>query len=520
MKQRALNLLFFLNYILLILYMCWLADHSARLNIESVPPLLIVSLMLIDISYISACNIRSNNVLSLFCGVLALDGWYMLLLLDTRKLARFVFMAVSPVMWHVFIRFILLFFFQGDGYKYRKTVNTILLTACIAALTGLFISDKVFAGLYAVQWLVNVCCMVFLAVCHRKRIAFVLKSEWKNFAASAVVVSIFFLAYYFATAGISNHISNFGIYLPVLLFFISVHGILLKEHNGLPLSTIFSRKQMVLMICPIVAISGAAVFSLGGGYTELLISVNILFLVIYICNIVLARNLKNGTSSIARESGYHAALRQLQQKEILKSDFANFLHDDVLQDLLAVKNMMNKAHRPEIQDMILETLDGLNIHIRQQMQDYHPVILKKLTAKENYRNLIEAVTLSFPQKNISVSFDCPDSLFLVEPYPVLIYRLLKELLTNVYKHSNGNRAWITLSQERGMIELSVSDNGTAGLENINSSNEKEHKGLASIKEQVGRIGGTITFSDNMPGGIRVQITIPMKGDVSYQYFIS
>ncbi len=181
---------------------------------------------------------------------------------------------------------------------------------------------------------------------------------------------------------------------------------------------------------------------------------------------------------------------------------------------------MNKAHRPDIQDMIIETLDGLNTHIRQQMQDYHPIILKNLTEKENYQNLIEAVTLSFPYRNIAVSFDCPDSLFLVEPYNVLVYRLLKELLMNVYKHSDGNRAWITLSQEKGMIELCVSDNGTAILENIISSDETAHKGIASMREQVSRIGGAISFSNNIPSGIHVQIVIPMKGDVSYQYFIS
>ena len=90
----------------------------------------------------------------------------------------------------------------------------------------------------------------------------------------------------------------------------------------------------------------------------------------------------------------------------------------------------------------------------------------------------------------------------------------------MYKHSGGSRAWITLLQEKGIIELTVSDNGTAVLKNVISSDGKTHKGIASIKEQINRIGGTISFSDNIPGGIRVQIVIPMKGDVSYQYFIS
>lgn len=76
MKYTAINLLFLVNHILLIIYMSWQASNSAQLGIESVTPLLIVSLLLIDITYISSCNIRGNKVISLFCGVLALDCWY------------------------------------------------------------------------------------------------------------------------------------------------------------------------------------------------------------------------------------------------------------------------------------------------------------------------------------------------------------------------------------------------------------------------------------------------------------
>ena len=45
---------------------------------------------------------------------------------------------------------------------------------------------------------------------------------------------------------------------------------------------------------------------------------------------------------IIKESKYHVALQQLQREEQLNLEFANFLHDDILQDLLSVKNMMKK----------------------------------------------------------------------------------------------------------------------------------------------------------------------------------
>lgn len=519
MKNTAIKLIFWLNYVLLILYMSW-HTNEGQTGIESTIPLLISSLMLIDITYISSCNIRENKVISLFCGLLALDSWYVLLSFEGDMIENFVFIALSPIIWYVSIRFILMFLFQGSGYKFRKTTNVIMLITCIGSLIGVGISDRAFACLYGLQFLINWLCFLFVVIYHWKRIAFALKSERKCILFSVGSITIAFLVYYFATMNLHNHLSNFGIYLPVLMFCMSVHGIVLKGHNSYPLSTVFNKSQTALIICSSLVTIGLIVLLTGGSNKDLFIAVNTLFSFIYICNIILGLNLKQGGSKIIKESKYNEALQQLKKEELLKTEFANFLHDDVLQDLLSVKNMVTKAHRPDIQDIIIETLDNLNTHIREQMQDYHPVILKNLTAKENYQNLIESISQSFPQRNILVSFDCTNDLFLVEPYNVLIYRLLKELLSNVFKHSNGNRAWVMLTQENSIIELSVSDDGNAVPDIIIAADKEKHKGIASITEQVNKMDGSIIISENTPHGICIQITMPMKGDASYQYFVS
>lgn len=120
---------------------------------------------------------------------------------------------------------------------------------------------------------------------------------------------------------------------------------------------------------------------------------------------------------------------------------------------------MPKTYRPDIQDLVMETLKSLDRNIRRQIQDYHPVILKKLTIKENYQNLMDAVSQSFPQRNIEILFECSDTLFIVTPYDILLYRQIKELLTNVYKHSDGSRVQITLALENSVVKLCVADNG-------------------------------------------------------------
>ena len=162
----------------------------------------------------------------------------------------------------------------------------------------------------------------------------------------------------------------------------------------------------------------------------------------------------------------------------------------------------------------------MNTYIRERMQDYHPAMLPKLTMKNNYQSLLEYISQSFPHRNIRITFDCPDSLFLAAPYDIFIYRLLKEFVTNIYKHSEGEKAWITLTQDDGIIALCIRDNGTADAGVLLSADPSKHRGLALITERVNNMDGSVKITNNFPHGVCIQITLPMKGDVSYQYFIS
>ena len=73
MKGIVSKLLFLTNYLLIIFYMSWNINQK-QTAIGSGVPLLISCLMLIDVTYI-----RESKVMNLFCGLLALDSWYLLL---------------------------------------------------------------------------------------------------------------------------------------------------------------------------------------------------------------------------------------------------------------------------------------------------------------------------------------------------------------------------------------------------------------------------------------------------------
>lgn len=517
MKFCAANLLFLTNYILILLYMSRLLSFDRPAEIEYLLPLSLASLILMDIMYLGSCNLRGNKIIHMFLGLLALDCWYMLLAVDGGNTGNFLFYLLSPVIWYVSLLFVLMFLFQGRGYRFQKSVRALLTLACLAPLAGFFVSKRAFACMYGIQLLVNISCFLFVGIYHHRQVIFVLKSQWRYFSISAAVVVVLFSVYYFATHGIKNHISNFGIYLPVLLFCMSIHSIVFQEHQSIPLSTAFGRGQSSLILCFSLALTAAVTFFSGNGYGTFLIGINSLAVIFYLCNILRERDLKTGEHRAEKESQYHAALQQFLQEESLKSEFADFLHDEILQNLLSLKNLLGKAEKPEIQSLMSRTLENLNTHIRKEMQDYHPVFLKKLTPKENLSNLIEHVALSFPQRKLNCRFTCEPSLILPEPYNIMICRYLKELLTNVYKHSTGDTVSVTLTERNSVIYLKINDNGT-GEKNCEITGEGiRHKGIASIREQVHKMEGSFQINSG-PNGFCVEISMPMKGDVSYQYF--
>ena len=106
---------------------------------------------------------------------------------------------------------------------------------------------------------------------------------------------------------------------------------------------------------------------------------------------------------------------------------------------------------------------------------------------------------------------CDKDVFLVEPYNVLIYRMIKELVTNALKHSSATTIDVLLMQEDGRITLKVTDNGIGFKPFTYKSGS--HQGLASIGEQVSLLDGTTG------GGTAVVISMPMNGGDSYENFV-
>ena len=116
-----------------------------------------------------------------------------------------------------------------------------------------------------------------------------------------------------------------------------------------------------------------------------------------------------------------------------------------------------------------------------------------------------------------ICLDCDKDVFLVEPYNVLIYRMIKELVTNALKHSSATTIDVLLMQEDGRITLKVTDNGIGFKPFTYKSGS--HQGLASIGEQVSLLDGTMNIQPANGGGTAVVISMPMNEGDSYENFV-
>jgi signal transduction histidine kinase len=90
---------------------------------------------------------------------------------------------------------------------------------------------------------------------------------------------------------------------------------------------------------------------------------------------------------------------------------------------------------------------------------------------------------------------------------ILLFRAIRELLTNVIKHARASRARIAVQTTENQLSLEVADNGS-GFEAANLTAGSGF-GLFSIAERISNQGGKMEVTSTPGEGTRVNITLPL-----------
>lgn len=516
-KYMILQGLMILNQLLLIAFLCVMNTIGATIPAENIVHIVLLTFLFWDGYYISSKNIKGNPVLSQFAILLILFGWHFgLSLFGSYSLADTASVVILPICLYQLMNFVQAFLFQGANYKGRRIILSGTAILCFTATLSFFINRESFYILYNIQFLVSFAWCIAISVIHRKRVWFVLRSQRKQLLFSAIFVLLPFICYVIAFSRKENYVEQMGLYLIVMLTFVSIHSIIFRtDHQQKPFFSLsWPTTAIFLLFCIASFVLIVWLFGL-----PILTAITLLYLLVF-CGLLYRLLLfwkasrSENNASEAVPSFYEYTIARLKHEEALRKEFTNYLHDDILQDLLSMKNLVRKAGQLDIQQLLEDTLRKLTSSIRSKMQAYHPKLLKNLTFKENLQSVLDSIT---NDSDTLIALDCKDDIFLVEPYTMLICRFARELAVNALKHSHATRIDVRLQQENDMIILQVSDNG-AGF-STPPEDHSIHHGLASIQEQVSFLNGKMTIKENPDGGTNVSIFIPMKGDESYASFV-
>jgi len=515
-KHKQKKVLLFLNQILVISYLVYEYLYGIEIKQAGVMPLFVITMIVVEAIYISDINLKNSSLLNVFINLLILISWYLLLSLDRSAVFLSLLSVIMVLTIYFSLNFILIFFFQDMTYTYQKGTGLILKINCVFNLISKLFDDGIFNFLYLFQLIMGVLICLFLFIVHKKRILFVLKSEWKKVRYSLTLIIVAFIFYAIVFQGEIEYIDNLGSYLTFLLILFCMHNIFFKQSPKEAMILPKIKRDKMILGTSIIIIFTVVVMVLK-------LSVMAVFIIIHsaLAIIILWRYLiyRNNINDLEKFNFYTISLKQIKREEEIKKEFSNYLHDDILQDLLSIKNMMKKSENEEVKKMIMQTLDNLNHSIRAQAQEYSPSMLKTLTIKDNFENLIVSIQNKYPTKKVDISFECDNQFFLVNPYDIILYRILKELVTNALKHSKSSKIEVKLINEKEIIKLFVKDEGV-GISDFNKSDAKMHKGLLSIQDQLALIDGKMSVVSSEEKGTNISVCFPMKGEASYAHFIN
>ena len=91
-----------------------------------------------------------------------------------------------------------------------------------------------------------------------------------------------------------------------------------------------------------------------------------------------------------------------------------------------------------------------------------------------------------------------------------LYRMVQEALTNVARHAQASRVWISLRQQHDQLLLTIADDG------LGYPDDALHRdgsfGLLGICERAGMFAGTMQIGNVAAGGGQLTVRIPLVAE--------
>ena len=291
--------------------------------------------------------------------------------------------------------------------------------------------------------------------------------------------------------------------LPLLLFSgISIAIIFALLHRAFSVDDIRLKSRWFIITPLYLGLINVLLFLYANASAWILVITNILLLMPFLTGLWKFFNHKS-----SEEETYEWRLMQEVEKE--KQELSAYLHDDVLQSLIAFYRKIQSDESERYSDM-KQPLSDLIAQIRSVSHNLYPTMVEDLGLEQSLYIFTDELQKNYPAVNIAFHYKFTEGI-LPKAYALAIYRISKELVTNAAKHSGSMQIDLLLEEDVNGYYIQVKDNGTGfRTQGDDSLLKSPHMGLYTVKRQVAGLSGRMDVQSAPDIGTKFYIYIPKQ----------
>ncbi len=205
-----------------------------------------------------------------------------------------------------------------------------------------------------------------------------------------------------------------------------------------------------------------------------------------------------------RESGRRALAAQEAERKRIAAE----LHDEVGQIMTGVLLLLEKvaselpAKRRELLVEAQEATRRSVDEVRRIAQELRPELLEHLGLASALKALATSVT---ERAGLEFEKDFARKLPPLDPdVELAVYRVAQESLTNVARHAQASRVWLSLQPGRESVVLRVVDDGRG----LNGQVAAGGGGLRGMRERALLVGAALAIERADTGGVEIRLEAP------------
>ena len=504
-----------LNHLILMFYIYYRVPIYYASGLTQKFSVILVILLIVS-SYVCNFTTFRHSELKLWTiFLLALISWQAIFQQGTSNTLLHFFDILNPINSFLLVYSSLSIILLGE--KIGEELMNVSLALTIITTFSYFIHFPLFLFLSLFTTFFLTFVPLILLLLYRKELRNVLAFQRRNVIILSVVLPISYIVSYVNTTGAG--VLNLVWYVEVLsiltfLHFKTIFTSFKKKIAELKLSYLKAFIRLFFVVGGLLLLS-FIVFQL-----DLNVSVLILNLVLLIMGIVAEECIRLFHVSNMKDAKDYLEIlflkrnrmvNNLLSNEVVEQQFSEFLHNEILQSVMAIKNFNTYSNNEMFGNQINLVTEELVQRIRERMDYYQPMSEIDEPLAKKYQALIDRIEKRY-KKESSVVVHFPPKFSLMTPYDKLVYRFVEELITNAVKYSQGGEISLEIEVKQDTIFL-VSKN-----KSVSTKEPSLGYGLKNMANKLNVLGGKMdTLDEN--GIFRVIIVLPIDKELCYENFV-